>query len=125
MKKAILITTMALFGSFAIAQDQQPQLDNLLGTVTPKRITAFSSVFKETSAKYAADYTAFVEAYKTSSNKVDLVKQYLPKLEKAHEAAQAETVAENKLAQREAVLAKTKGFITALKKIVDPAASAK
>lgn len=119
MKKTTLIAAMALFGSLAMAEGTPSTVDKLLGAVSQEKLTEFAAVFKETSAKYSADYTAFVEACKTAPDKVALVKQYLPKLEKAYEAAKAETVPAENSAQKLKLLAETKGFIAALRKTVE------
>ena len=50
------------------------------------------------------------------------MKQYLPKLENAYNDAKAETVPAENSAQKLKVLAEAKGFITAIKKLIGPAA---
>ena len=97
-------------------------IDKLISSVPQEKILEFAALFKETGAKYAPDYAAFVEAYRTAPDKIALVKQYLPKLENAYNDAKAETVPAENSAQKLKVLAEAKGFITAIKKLIGPAA---
>lgn len=115
MKKMMAVAALALFGSFAMAEESQTAVDKLIAAVPQSKIVEFSSLFKETGAKYAGDYLSFVTEYTSSSNKVELVKKYLPKLEKAYEDAKSETVPEAQAGQKAQLLTEFKNLIAAIK----------
>ena len=118
MKKLTMIAALALSGSLALGEGAQSPIDKLISAVPQEKVTEFAALFKETGAKYAKDYMAFLEAFGTSTDKVELVKQYLPKLEGAYEAARAEAVPQEKLPQKVLLLTELKGLITTLKTAV-------